>query len=201
MLFFSYKKYFIFLFIFFSGLIVNKGLFAQNSETPFSSIKIGLNIGQGKNSSFIEKYWKMNKTAEAWAEFPFYFGNISAGAGYLPHSSKEINKPDFKSYYIYLGLGKEIKLPYNTSVYLGTKFGNYSMSFADDTINVNLQTESEFAAGINVKFNIGLFSDISLNLNGDLIKVFTKNKISVYILSAGINYKFNTPAWIKEAVN
>lgn len=179
-------------------LSTNALVFAQESEIPFSKLNIGLNIGRGKNTSFIENYWEIKNTLGLSAEMPFYYGSISGGVLILPYSSKTNEKPDFRSLFIYLGLGKSIKLPFNTSFYAGLKLGNYSMTFDDDTINVNLKTESEFAAAFVSRFSATLLPNTNLNIGGDIIKVFTKNNMSVFHLSAGISYSFDSPAWIRE---
>lgn len=185
--------------LFVSAFLPQNGtIYAQTDPAPFSTIRLGINLSVKKNTSFIENYWEAKKGGEGFIEFPFYYGNISAGYLILPFKSKIKEKPDFSSSIMYLGWGKEIELPLNSSLYLGVKTGNYSFSFDDDTINVNLKSESEFAAGITSRFSMELFEGFGLNISGDLFKVFTKNRISLFVISGGLSYRFSSPIWIKE---
>jgi len=196
-LFSTKNKIFIVFFAFFLFAGINF-ILAQVKEAPFSTIKAGINIGSGKNSAFIDDYWKISGFGEGFMEFPFYLGKIGAGIALIRNNARTDDKPDFSGMFIYIGWGYEFRLPLNTSFSLAYRMGNYSMTFNDDTVNENLKTESEFAAGVQGCFSLNVYENIGLNLGGSYIKVFTKNKNNIFLVNAGVSYKFNSPAWLKE---
>lgn len=182
----------------FIALTKEESTFAQQKNAPFSEINVGINLGLSKSGSFLENYWKSGKSGEVFIEMPFYYGQISGGVLIIPNSSKEADMPDYRSMFVFAGFGKSVNLPLNTSLSVGTRLGNFSMTFDDDTVNVNLKTESEFAAAFYSKLSIQTFQNWNINLEAEMIKVFTHNKISILHLSAGVSYSFPSPAWFRE---
>jgi hypothetical protein len=172
--------------------------FAQAKETPFSTIKVGINAGSGRNSAFINNYWKLSGFGQGYVEFPFYSGQVGAGIALIRNNSRTADKPDFRSMFAYIGWGYEFRLPLNTSFSLAYRMGNYSMTFNDDTVNENLKTESEFAAGVQGGCSMLVYDNIEVSLGASYIKIFTKNKNNIILVNAGLSYKFVSPAWLKE---
>jgi hypothetical protein len=176
----------------------NNTLFAQTRNEAFSEIKIGLNISAKHNNTYLNDFWSPKTGFTGNIETPFYFGSITAGLTVLPFKSTNIKMPDYTGQLIFLCWGNELILPYNSSFYFGFKTGNYTMNFADDTVNTNLKSESEFAAGLTSRLNIRAFNNFEFNITGDAIKIFTKKKMNIIVFSAGLNYIFSAPAWLKE---
>jgi len=176
-------------------------MYAQTEIAPFSELNAGINLEIKKNKNISDNYWSPKKGADVYVETPFYFGYISAGFTYLPFSSKDTSRPDYTARLLYLGWGNKLLLPLNTAFYFGIKLGNYSMSFNDDTVNVNLQTESEFAAGITTALCFEPIHRVNINFRADFFNVFTRIRMRQILLGAGISYNFNSPDWFKEIFN
>jgi hypothetical protein len=172
--------------------------FPQDGDTAFSKITIGAKVQYKSNNDFLNKYWDPHKGIEVSIGTPFYFGSVNAGITIIPFSSLSPAKPDYVSRLYSLSWGSKLILPYNTSFSVGVKAGNYTFSFADDTINTNLQTESEFTAGLYSLFSFNELYGCSLNLSADFLKVFTNKRITLVFISAGISYSISSPIWFRK---
>jgi hypothetical protein len=179
-------------------LIITNCSFPQNNDTAFSKIMLGANLQYKSNNDFLNKYWTPHKGIELYAATPFYFGSITAGASIVSFSSLNSKKPDYTAKLFFVSWGNKLNLPFNTSFSAGIKAGNYTFSFADDTINSNLQTESELAAGLFALFSLNKLYGFSLNISADFLKVFTNRRITLIFLSAGISYSVNSPIWFRK---
>jgi hypothetical protein len=98
-------------------------------------------------------------------------------------------------------LGKEIDIPLNCSFYSGIKVGGYSMSFHDNSLTIYQKDETEFAAGISSYLAVKLSHNFKLNVGADYTKVYTRKRIELFVLSAGVSYSLKTPEWLKEILH
>lgn len=186
--------------IFITGLTTD--LKPQSSETnAFSDISLTLNLISNHSTDELNTYWTGKSGFEGYLQMPFYFGDIQAGARYIAYKEKELYFHNFSSLYYFLGWGKKFNLPLNFSFYSGIRVGGFGTAIVDDSLNGEEKNETELAVGINSYLALRINNNLRITVGADYTKVYFYKKIELFLLSAGMSYSFQTPAWIKEILN
>ena len=172
-------------------------IFSQN-EDPYSNSKIGVNYINTSEEGGLENFWDAQNGFGVFFQTPFYAGDILLGLNHIPCEGMKEKYPNFKSNYIYLGWIGKVKLPLNSALGAGLKFGTFMMSFESDTLSSFSKTESEFAVGPFAQFSINIFKWLMLDLSGEYTVVLTNREMKLVNFSAGLSYSFSTPAWLRK---
>ena len=170
----------------------------QEKHDNFSYIKISGSVINNQSTDALNKFWNKEKGYEGIVETPFYYGNILAGLRILSFSGKKPSYQNFSSNYYFVGWGKDFNIVNRVTLFAGFRVGGFAMSFADDSLTAYQKDETELAAGINTKLNFQILSNIFFNVSAEYSAVFTHKRIELFLLAAGISYKFETPSWMKE---
>ncbi|RJP62260.1 MAG: hypothetical protein C4539_18790 [Ignavibacteriales bacterium] len=169
-----------------------------NCQEAFSSLSLGINILKNKPDKDFNNYWNSDLGIEGRFETPFYFGDLQAGGILLPFKSKNINQPDFNSYFIFMGWGKKVNLPLKLFFFSTIKAGSFVMNFNLDSLGSTQKIESELGLGFKAGLGTHLFSPVQAFAGVEALQVFTRHKISFILFSAGLTYSFATPVWLKD---
>jgi len=167
------------------------------AQEAFSKLTFGVNILRTEPDENFNRYWNSDLGFEARFETPFYFGDLQAGGLLLPFNSKNVEQPDFKGYYIFLGWGKKVNLPLRLFFYSSLKAGSFIMNFNLDSLGSTQQVESELGLSLKGGLGINIFSSVQAYTGVEAFRVFTRHKLSFILFSAGLTYTFETPVWIK----
>ncbi|MCX6152510.1 MAG: hypothetical protein NTX22_18435 [Ignavibacteriales bacterium] len=172
-------------------------LSAQESNATFDKLNFGIGISKIREYS-ISNFYKPSTGYFGYVSSPFYYGNIQTGVFYFNFKGNELVSPDFKSLYIFLGWGKDIRLPLNITFNSQVRAGPYFTFFKVDSVATEEKNESELALSFNTGINIKMYSNINFKLEADFITIFFHRKIKLFIITAGLNYTINMPLWLKE---
>ena len=75
------------------------------------------------------------------------------------------------------------------------------MNFEDEDINPGLKSESELGIEFMVRLSFQILKNANLNIEGSYLRIFTNIKIDLLFVSAGIDYSFNSPDWLRDFLN
>ena len=184
----------ILLFLFLSSVT----LFSQPNKETFNKSAFALLYTMPSEHNGLETYWQIENGIDGYFTTQFYIGDISVGVSYIPFKSFETKRPDFSSYYIYLGWAGVVSLPLNSTLSIGVKTGSYLMTFDSDTLNSFQQNESELAIGPYALFTLPIVKHFAINISSEFITVFTHRPIKLFNISAGVSYTFTTPNWLRK---
>lgn len=171
---------------------------AQDNEHPFSTVEFSGGILINSNRNLLHQYWEPGKGYFISAGTPFYFGDIEIGMLSIPYKKLSDDVPDFRNYFFFMGLSRDISLPLNISITGGVRFGSNLFKFSDDSLSEYDAIESELGFDLYTSGKIRVFEGLHIKMNADYLGILTKRPIRLFFLSAGVGYEFNTPVWLKE---
>ena len=184
--------------IIFFALFIFGPIYSQTMNNTFDKSTFALSYIKTTEHNGLDTYWNIGNGFGGYFQTQFYIGDISVGLSHTSFKGIKSKYPDFSSNYIYISWIGVIDLPLNSSLGAGVKVGSYLMTFESDTLNSFQKNESELAIGPYAVFTLPLFSQLSLNLSGELITVFTNRSMKFFNLSAGVSYSFSTPDWLRR---
>ena len=170
-------------------------------ESPFEKIRIGLEYTNNFNRNIFHDTWHPSGGIKGFFETPFYFGKMQIGLRLMNFNSKDLNIPEFFSWYIYAGWGVEFKTLKVLKLYSGLNISSFQMNFKDEDIEPGLRSESELGIEFMVRFSFEILKNTNLNIEGSYLQVFTNQKINLFYVSAGIDFLLNTPDWLRDFLN
>lgn len=175
-------------------------IYAQESSASraFSEIELGVNYIWNLSSGDLDEYWNSGSGVDGYFQMPFYAGNIKVGFKYLPFKGRDVNHPNFNSYYINLAWNENISFLNRFSLYIGVSVGTFLMSFNDETLTEFRTEESEIGAAAEAGLNFTVLPGLNFQVSTDFLSVFTSRKIKLSGLYAGISYAFTSPQWIRD---
>lgn len=180
-------------------LVINSNIIAQTKSTDaFSRISFNGSYLNNMYSEDLGNFWNAGHGGSFNFATNFYAGEISIGINYLPFSSLENNRPDFKSYYFFLGWSQKIRLISSINVGVGAKLGSFNMIFEDNTLSEFEKNESEFAIGAFTTMELGITDHISIFAGTEITNVFTNKQLKFWNAYSGLTYTINTPSWLKN---
>ena len=165
---------------------------------PFDSSTITLDLVSNINKNDFHNFWEPKTGFELDGRTDFYIGMLELGFTYNKNKSKSIDQPDYNSIFSYIGFGFNYKITKSLSNYTGFRVGNYYMDFDDELIHSELKSEHELGIGFNTSLQYSFIKKYALNLSLEHQKIFTYKRIYLWSVSAGVNYSFGTPKWLKE---
>ncbi|MGD8782321.1 MAG: hypothetical protein PVH88_25590 [Ignavibacteria bacterium] len=148
----------------------------------------------------LDDYWKSGKAVDFSVTTPYSSGLLGIGIAYSPFTAEEEELPDFKSFHIYLQWQKEFMIYKTGKLLVGPRVGMFQMKF-DKTEEVNSATdllEHEVTIGVVSQLVQKVSSRLNLNLTANYFCIFTKKKINLIYIEAGLSYSIETPLWLKN---
>jgi hypothetical protein len=170
-------------------------------ESPFEKIKIGLEYTNNFNRNIFHDTWHPSGGIKGFFETPFYFGRMQIGLRLMNFKTKDLNVPEFSSWFIYAGWGVEFKTFKVLKLYSGLNIGSFQMNFKDEDIEPGLRSESELGIEFMVRLSFQILKNTNLNIEGSYLRIFTNQKINLLYVSAGFDYSFNSPDWLRDFLN
>lgn len=163
---------------------------------PFETIEVGLSgVGTFAGAPFTD-FWDPGPGAEAWAETPFYLGQVRLGGAVAWHEAVGDTVPDFAAFYTFAGWGVGVALPGGVRVAPGLRVGILNMRFdTDDPAAV--RSEGELTAGFDLRAAVPLVAGWRLTASGSAVRMFTAERIDLQLVQVGISRTFRTPGWLR----
>ncbi len=170
-------------------------------ESPFEKIKIGLQYTDNFNRNIFHDTWHPSGGIKGFFESPFYFGRTQVGLKLMYFKTKDLNIPEFFSWFVYGGWGMEFRTHRFLGIYGGLSIGSFQMNFKDEDIEPGLQSESELGIEFMARLSFQILKNANLNIEGSYLRIFTNKKINLFYASAGFDYSFNSPDWLRDFLN
>ena len=86
-------------------------------------------------------------------------------------------------------------------LYSGLIIGSFQMDFDDEDIEEGLVSESELGIEFIVRLSFQILKNANLNIEGSYLRIFTNMKIDLLYVSAGFDYSFIAPDWLRDFLN
>jgi hypothetical protein len=170
-------------------------------ESPFENIKIGLEYTNNFNRNIFHNTWHPSGGIKGFFETPFYFGRAQFGLRVMNFKTKDLNITEFFSWFVYGGWGMEFSTLKLLSLYSGLNIGSFQMNFKDEDIEPGLRSESELGIEFMVRLSFQILKNANLNIEGSYLRIFTNQKINLFYASAGFDYSFKAPDWLRDFLN
>ncbi len=172
---------------------------AAESVTTWSETGVTLSgITPIDSPEDFEEYWSGGAGLTLILDTPFQPGYLNAGILLMFHNAQDELIPDFQTRYFFLGWGDFFPLPAGLQGLAGVHCGNCNFIFDDTDINHALKSESEFAVGIDLGCRYDFVHNWSLVCNWKQTTVFTRRRIHMSHLTAGVVYRFVNPDWLRS---
>jgi len=170
---------------------------AKNSDAPFETLNVSLNIAINTNTNIFHDYWNQSPAADLMVKFPFYAGSVQTGLQVAHNSPVKSNVAGYTSVFIYFGWGWEIRLPYRLKWYNGVYAGNYGMIFEQKEY-IGHRLESELGAGMYSCIDVPVRPNWSINISARYLNIYTHQRIYHTHFGIGIGCNSDTPRWLKR---
>ena len=170
-------------------------------ESPFEKIKIGLQYTNNFNRTIFHNTWHPTGGIKGFFESPFYFGRTQVGLKLMYFNTKDFNIPEFISWFAYVGWGMEFRTLRLLRLYSGLNIGSFQMNFEKEDVEPGLKSENELGIEFMVRLSFQILNNSNLNIEGSYLRIFTNKRINLFYASAGIDFSFNTPDWLKDFLN
>ena len=167
-------------------------------ESPFEKIKIGIQYTNNFNRNIFHNTWHPSGGIKGFFETPFYIGRTQFGLKLMNFNTKDLNIPEFFSWFVYGGWGIEFRTLKLLRLYSGLNIGSFQMNFEKEDVEQGLKSESELGIEFMVRLSFQIFKNANLNIEGSYLRIFTNKKINLYYASAGFDYSLNAPDWLKD---
>ena len=184
--------------VFFIAAILFPAYAHAQEKEPYSDITIGIRYSNNVNRNRLHNGWSPQDGLNGYVTTPFYFGKLQGGLRIIEFEAKTEDIPDFNSWYIYAGWGKEMNVFEKLEIYGSVNAGSFQMNFNDPSLADELTNESEFAIEISTSFSYPVIRNLFATVSGTYQHVFTHNELNLYFLEAGLQYRFKSPQWLKD---
>ncbi len=168
--------------------------------TDFKYINFGVDGIYNIHKTELDNYWEAGAAIDFSASTPYFSGLLELGVSYSPFTASVEELPDFKSFHIYLQWQKEFRIYKNLKILTGPRVGMMQMKF-DKTEEINNATdllEHEVTAGLASQLVQKISDRLNINLTANYFRVFTRKKIDLFYIGAGLSYSIDTPVWLKN---
>ena len=167
-----------------------------NQKPPFSSLQINIQLASNRNNKILHEYWEVNKGMNISYQTPFYLGEICGGFSFFPYESRSDERPDFQSYFIYLGWLYEFQVFNKINFSPGIKFGNYLMNF--DIKSEYDKLESEISTELFGRLEYKLTTKASLQIEYGQQNIYTYKILKLNLFKVGFALELEKPDWIMD---
>lgn len=167
------------------------------AQDAFDSIQFGLTGGTDVVDTQLHETWSIPGIAELSIATPFYVGEASIRVTYLPASSRSVEVTDFWALYSGAGLAFPIGLNDRVKLAPEFRFGSMYMNFEDETVNFRKE-ESEIFIGGRLALSAAVSPRTDIELSTTLLHTFTNSPVTVSAVNVGVQYRIETPGWLKK---
>ncbi len=168
---------------------------SQSQDAAFSTVSFGLNVSKDLNNADFQQRWRSKLAADAYAETPFYLGNVRIGARYLQAVSSTLT--DIQTVHMRASWGPEFELADRVKLSMAGSIGSFYMSFVDEPVSYR-KSESELVFGASTGLAIELSSHVSWELSAEWARAFTAKPLDFVFVSSGVRYTLASPKWLKS---
>jgi len=167
---------------------------AQSMEA-FDSLEIGVHYVVNTNRNVFHDFWAPGQGIDAFIETPFYYGAVQAGLHAFPFYGQETGVSDFQIIFVYLKWGKRWSLLNKLDWFNHISIGSNIMIF-EKGWGYN-RYENELGMGFDSGVSYPVYRNTAINLSGSYNIIFTRTRIKLAFVSAGMSYSLSTPGWLK----
>lgn len=167
---------------------------AQQASAAFDTLTVQLRAVVNVNRNSFHRFWDPEPGLELNLQTPFNFGMLEAGLHYAGFDAKTPDQPDFRAFFLYLGWGYDAALSNRFSLYNGLRAGSFITRF---DIGGNNRTEQELGVGVVSRLSYRVGGAWSVDVSGSYRVVFTRERLRLVFLAAGLGREFDTPDWLK----
>ncbi len=165
----------------------------------FDTIQFELAGGPDMVKTQLHETWSIPGVVELGVSTPFYVGEAKLNATYLPASSRSAEVTDFWA--IYAGAGLAFPIPLNDRIKVSpeVRFGSMYMNFADETVDFRKE-ESEIFVGGRLALSAAVTHRTAVEISTVFHHTFTGIPINVSVINVGLQYRIETPGWLKRVL-
>ena len=167
---------------------------SSNAQTAYSTIEIGMENSGNINKNRFHRFWQPQPVPELFLITPAPKGYFVAGVS--RHTYR--GSPEYSAYFPYAGWGLSLPvfkfLSWNNSI----RIGNYLMLFGDYESNETKKDESELGLNTTTGFGLSINKNFNVHISLKYFRIYTKRAIELTYLSAGLSYRYDTPAWLRN---
>ena len=167
---------------------------AQSMEA-FDSLEIGVHYVVNTNRNVFHDFWAPGRGIDAFIATPFHYGSVQAGFQVFPFYGREMVFSDFQTVFVYLKWGMRWSLLNKLDWFNHIGVGSNIMIF-EKGWGYN-RYENELGMGFDSGVSYPVYKNIAINFSGSYNIIFTRKRIKLAFLSAGMSYSLSTPGWLK----
>jgi len=165
----------------------------------FETVEVQASATQNVNRNFLHTRWQQGFGLAGSLTTPFYLGYLEVGSSFHRYRVAEpVRVPGFDALHLFAGWGLRGDLG-RLRLETGLRLGNYRMTFDESTF-AGVRTESELALSGRARVAFRVAGPVALYVAGDYLKVYTFLRLKLWYASAGLSYRFQTPAWMKTVL-
>lgn len=169
---------------------------AQRAE-PFSVIEARLSRFTNLHSGGLHAYWKLGNGLELAFATPIPVGFLELGAAPHRYEPRE-GRPGLDALWLYAGWGGRLRVADWFGISGSARLGNYRMTFDDkETEFRGVLTESELGRMFASSVDLRIAGPLSIIASAGHIRVYTRQRLSLWFASAGFRYVLRTPDGLK----
>jgi len=169
----------------------------QADEKLFSTIRLRADGAVNSNRELLHRYFKSSAAISGTVSTPFYLGQAGLGFSKLNFTGKNESLPDFDMTMLFVSweLSRTISV---ASLSARARVGNTLMKFEENQVYRGLGevSESELHIGVGAGMNFRIWKRLSLQTAWDRITIFTRQRITLHFISAGLSIDFDSPDWL-----
>lgn len=169
---------------------------AQRAE-PFSVIEVRLSEVTNLHSGRLHAYWNLGNGLELAFATPIPTGFLELGAAAHRYEPR-VGRPGLTALWLYAGWGGRLRVADWFGVSGSARLGNYRMTFDDEEAEFRgVLTESELGRMFASSVDLRITGPLSLFASAGHIRVYTRQRLSLWFASAGLRYVLRTPEGLK----
>lgn len=174
--------------------------FQVMSQSDDKNIYVSIQGAHNFNNNEFHKFWKPGIGLGGSFTFDHKIGKLGIGIELMEFQRRNISSKDFLGIDYHLLYSNTIHLFRFINLHIGAGAGIYEFRFDDDEdIKSEAEkTEREFAIKIISGLSFDISPEWSTGLNLVYTHIYTRRKIELLNISAGIRKSFSTPEWLKE---
>lgn len=170
---------------------------AQPRVEPFSTVEFRLAGAQNVNRNFLHEFWKPGGGVDATVSTPFYLGFLEFGTA-LHRYDADRDVPGFGALWLYAGWGLGVDVADRLRLEGSGRIGNYQMSFDSGSEFTGVINESELAMMVQTRLAVRPAGPVSVFVSGSYLQAYTFLRLKLWYVTAGLNYRLNSPEWLKD---
>lgn len=169
----------------------------NQAKTASKTADICLQILTNTNRNDFHRYWTSGPGMEGYVLAPFYLGEFQLGTRVISFESRPAESVDYLSVFVYAGWGMSWAFPKNITGFAGLNIGSDQMFFEFED-RPGLKRESEFGIHLNSRLRVPLYERWAVVAGASYSEIFTRHRIRLVFVSAGVSRSFELPTWLRE---